>query len=63
MKYVYLGDRVARAYESPYLGRPCDPVLRPDGKCIVGGSKQLVTFDDGQEVVVMRRMLRVVARP
>lgn len=54
MRYVYVGDRLARA-ESAYVGRLCDPVLCPDGKCIVGGSKQLVRFADGAIVVVLRR--------
>jgi hypothetical protein len=40
-------------------GADCDPVRRADGKCIVGGSKQLVRFADGEEHVVLRRRLRV----
>lgn len=55
MRYVYLGD----AWTAPALvGAPCDPVRRPDGKCVVGGSKQLVRFADGTEHVVLRRRLR-----
>lgn len=54
---MYLGDRHTRP---ELVDQPCDPVLRPDGKCIVGGSKQLVVFADGTEVVVMRRRLRIV---
>lgn len=57
MRYVYLGDRMTRP---ELVGAACDPVLRPDGKCIVGGSKQLVRFADGLEVIVLRRRLRVV---
>lgn len=57
MRYVYLGDRHTRP---ELVGQPCDPVVRPDGKCVVGGSKQLVVFADGTEVVVMRRRLRIV---
>lgn len=53
---VYLGDRLT----DPRLkNQPCDPVRRPDGRCIVGGSKQLVTFAGGDRVVVLRRRLRV----
>ena len=57
MRYRYLGDRMT----APHLvGAACDPVRRPDGKCIVGGSKQLVVFADGTRHVVLRRRLRVV---
>lgn len=56
-RYVYRGD----ALTDPALrGQPCDAVRRPDGRCVVGGSKQLTRFADGREVVVMRRQLRVV---
>ena len=59
MRYVYLGDRLTR----PELrGKPCDPIRRSDGKCVVGGSKQLVVFADGTRCVVLRRRLRVVNR-
>jgi len=55
--YRYLGD----AMTDPALaGATCEPVLRADGKCIVGGSKQLVRFSDGTEHVVLRRRLRIV---
>ena len=41
MRYTYLGDR----WTDPRLREaPCDPVRRDDGRCIVGGSKQLVAF-------------------
>lgn len=56
MRYVYLGGRLT---DPRLVGQPCDPVRRPDGKCIVGKSKQLVKFGDGLEVVVLRRRLRV----
>lgn len=59
MRYVYLGDRWT---DPRWINRPCDPVRRDDGKCIVGKSKALVVFDQGEKVVVMRRRLRVVAR-
>jgi len=36
----------------------CDPVRR-DGKCVVGGGKQAVVFEDGVEVIVIRRCLRL----
>ena len=56
MRYLYLGTRQS----DPRLrGQPCDPVRRPDGKCIVGRGNQLVRFADGRRVVVVRRRLRV----
>lgn len=55
-RYLYLGT-VATA---PALkGAPCDPVRRPDGKCVVGRGNQLVRFADGTERVVVRRRLRL----
>jgi hypothetical protein len=56
MRYVYLGDRMTRP---DLVMAPCDPVRRTDGRCIVGKSKQLVTFKDGSEIVVLRRRLRL----
>lgn len=56
MRYVYLGDRFTA---DALRNQPCDPVRRSDGKCIVGGSKQLVRLADGTEHVVNRRRLRV----
>lgn len=57
MRYVYLGDRLT---DPALVRRACDPVRRSDGKCIVGGSKQLVRFE-GEDAprVVLRRRLRV----
>ncbi len=57
MRYVYLGDRLTRA---DLVGQLCDPLLRADGKCVVGKSKQLVRFASGEAVVVLRRRLRLV---
>lgn len=58
MRYVYLGDRQTR----PDLrGRPCDPVRRPDGRCVVSSARAtaLVAFADGTRHVVARRRLRL----
>lgn len=57
-RYIYLGDRLT----CPTLkGQPCDPVRRPDGKCIVGRGSQLVIFaGESSPRVVIRRRLRVV---
>jgi hypothetical protein len=56
MRYVYLGDRMT---DARWRGSLCEPVRRSDGRCIIGGSKQLVVFGDGTAVVVLRRRLRV----
>ena len=56
MRYVYLGDKLTR----PELrGQPCDPIRRPDGRCIVGQGKALVCFADGTLCIVLRRRLRL----
>jgi hypothetical protein len=57
MRYIYRGDALTDPLRK---GQPCDPVRRPDGRCIVGKSKQLVMFADGVSMVVLRRLLRVV---
>ena len=56
MKYLYLGDRLT---DAKWKGRPCDPVLCADGKCITSKlATMLVRFEDGTVAVVMRRQLR-----
>jgi hypothetical protein len=57
MRYVYRGDRLT----APELrGQPCDPVRRPDGKCIRGrNGNMLVVFADGVQRVVLARQLRL----
>ena len=61
MRYTYLGDRMT---DPRWAGQPCDPVLRADGKCIVGRKprNQLVRFADGSLVVVLGRRLRLAPR-
>ncbi len=58
MRYVYLGDRLT---DPILVNQFCDPVRRPDGKCIVSTrmATALVQFEDGSERVVARRRLRV----
>ena len=63
MRYVYLGDRFT---DPRLIDQPCDPVRRADGKVVVGTGKgtprnQLVRFENGAEVVVSARRLRVVS--
>jgi hypothetical protein len=60
VRYVYLG---VRDTDPTLKGRPCDPVRRPDGRCIVGRGNQLVRFADGVERVVVRRRLRLRTPP
>lgn len=59
MRYIYLGDRLT---DDALLNMPCDPVRRPDGKCIVSVkmATALVVDAHGQRHVVLRRRLRVV---
>lgn len=58
MRYTYLGDKLTR----PELrGVQCDPVRRPDGKCIVGKklATALVQLSSSERVNVLRRRLRL----
>lgn len=58
MRYTYLGDKLTR---SELIGMQCDPVLRPDGKCVVSVkmATALVVDANGNKHVVARRRLRV----
>jgi len=58
MRYRYLGDRLT---DPALKGMSCDPVLRADGKCIVGKSKMLVVDRKGVQHVVLRVLLRKLA--
>lgn len=58
MRYTYLGDDLT----DPILrGAQCDPVRRPDGRCVVNVAlaSALVQFADGSRGVVKRRRLRL----
>ena len=46
-RYIYVADRAARAYDSPYVGKSC---VRA-GPWIRG--KAIMRFDDGREVVCL----------
>lgn len=60
MEYTYHGDKLAKAI-SPYAGKTCKAVRRPNGKCIRGkNSNMLVEFKNGVRVVVLARMLRKI---
>ncbi len=56
-RYIYLG---CKDTDPALKGAPCDPVLRADGRCVVGRGNQLVRFADGLARVVVRRRLRRV---
>ena len=61
MRYVYLGDRLTR----PDLrGMRCDPVRRPDGRCVVSTrlASALVVDAAGERHVVARRRLRLAEK-
>lgn len=57
-RYTYVGDKIT----APALvGMQCDPVRRPDGKCVVslpiknGVALALVVDAEGNKNVVLRR--------
>ena len=58
MRYTYLGDRFTR---KDLIGIQCNPVRRPDGKCIVSVkmASALVQGPGGDKHVVARRRLRL----
>lgn len=58
MRYTYLGGKDT---DESLRGLQCDPVRRPDGKCIVSVpmATALVVDADGKKHVVLRRRLRV----
>lgn len=58
MRYTYLGNKMT---DPALVGMQCDPVRRPDGKCIIGQkmATALVVDANGQRHVVLRRRLRV----
>lgn len=58
MRYTFLGDK----HSDPALtGMQCDPVRRPDGRCIVSTkmATALVVDEFGRRFVVPRRRLRL----
>jgi hypothetical protein len=62
MRYTYLGDALTRP---ELIGMQCDPVRRPDGKCVVSGrmATALVIDAGGSRYVVKRRRLRLNRPP
>lgn len=58
MRYTYLGDKLT---SSELKGMQCNPVRKPNGKCIISYKMQtaLVVDEQGKKHVVLRRLLRV----
>lgn len=58
MRYTYRGGKDTAA---ALIGLQCDPVRRPDGRCIVSTkmATALVVDGQGQKHVVLRRRLRL----
>ena len=58
MRYTYLGDKQTNPSR---IGMLCDPVRRPDGKCIVNVkmATALVVDQQGRKHVVLHRQLRL----
>jgi hypothetical protein len=61
MRYIYLGDAMT---DPSLINIECNPVLRPDGKCIVSVKMATALVQDatGQRYVVKRRRLRLKAK-
>ena len=57
-RYTFLGDKQTRR---ELRGMQCDPVRRPDGKCVlsVKMATALVVDENGIQYVVPRRRLRL----
>lgn len=66
-RYIYLGLASERRMSKlgfdvkDRSGMPCDPVRRPDGKCVLSTTfaTQLVRFADGTLQTIARRRLRL----
>lgn len=58
MRYTYIGDKLTTP---ALIGLQCDPVRRPDGRCIISQkmATALVIDDQGRKHVVVRRRLRL----
>lgn len=58
MRYTYLGDKLT---DPALVGLQCDPVRRPDGKCIISVklAQALVVDAGGNKHNVLRRRLRL----
>lgn len=61
MRYLYLGDRMTPA---ALVGMACDPVRRPDGRCVVSTrmATALVVDAAGRRHVIKRRRLRLTEK-
>ena len=57
MRYIY--KNLAYKRSGAAHGLACDPVLDARGKCVRGGGKALVRFEDDAEAIVIARCLRL----
>ena len=57
-RYTYWGDRLT---DPTLKGLQCNPVRRPDGKCVISirMATALVEDEQGKRYVVLRRRLRL----
>ena len=62
MRYTYLGDGLTVSH---LRGLQCNPVRRPDGRCVVSVrfATALVVDGKGNRYVVKRRRLRLNNKP
>lgn len=56
MRYTYKGDRYT---DDALKGMQCDPVRRPDGKCIRSKKATMLVTDGRKTFVVLARQLRI----
>lgn len=56
MRYTYLGDRHT---DSSLIGMQCDPIKRPNGKCIRSKKSTMLVTDGNIKYVVLARRLRI----
>ena len=54
MRYTYLGDRM-----SALRGIQCDPVHRPDGRCIRSRMGTMLVTDGANKHIIIARLLRI----
>lgn len=59
-RYVYT-NKLYREHGAIH-GTRCNPVRREDGKCCVSTRHALVTFENGEQAIVIRRCLRLVEK-
>ena len=56
MRYTYKGDRLT---DNLLKGMQCDPVRRPDGKCMRSRLSTMLVTDGYKGYIVLARQLRI----